>query len=81
VIAAAARDRPITKKGETMTRERMIRLIAGCFILISVTLGLTVNQWWFAFTLFVGANLAQSALTGWCLMDDILRKVGVPQAS
>ncbi len=64
--------------GGSLNRERMIRLIAGSFILISVILGLTVNTWWFAFTLFVGANLFQSALTGWCLMDDILKKAGVP---
>jgi hypothetical protein len=64
-----------------MTIERYIRLIAGCFILISVTLGLTVNPWWFAFTLFVGVNLAQSALTRWCLMEDILRKMGVGRSA
>ena len=29
------------------------------------------------FTLFVGLNLFQSALTRWCLMEDILRKLGV----
>ena len=58
-----------------MPRERFIRLIAGTFVLLSLALGLWVNRWWFLFTAFVGANLFQSALTGWCLMDDILRKV------
>jgi len=62
-----------------MSLERIIRLIAGCFVIASVALGLTINPWWFAFTLFVGVNLAQSALTGWCLMEDILRRAGVAQ--
>ncbi len=60
-----------------MTRERMIRLIAGAFILVSLALGLLHSPYWFIFTGFVGLNLFQSALTNWCLMDDILRKANV----
>ena len=60
-----------------MHRERMIRLIAGTFIIVSLALGHWVRPWWFLFTLFVGVNLFQSALTKWCLMDDILRALGV----
>lgn len=57
-----------------MARERYIRLIAGSLILISLLLAVSVNHWWLLMTAFVGVNLFQSALTGWCLMDDILRK-------
>lgn len=57
--------------------ERKIRAIAGTFVLTSVTLGWFVSPWWFLFTAFVGANLLQSALTGWCLMEDILRWTGL----
>lgn len=57
-----------------MARERYIRLIAGSLILLSVVLVATVSMWWLLLTAFVGLNLFQSALTGWCLMDDILRK-------
>ncbi len=60
-----------------MTMERYIRRIAGTFVLISLALGLWVSQWWFLFTAFVGLNLIQSSFTGWCLMEDILRKFGV----
>jgi hypothetical protein len=60
-----------------MHRERMIRLIAGSFILVSLALGLFHSPYWFIFTAFVGVNLFQSSLTGWCLLDDILRKAGV----
>jgi DUF2892 family protein len=60
-----------------MTIERYIRLIAGTFVLVSLALGYWVSPYWYLFTAFVGANLFQSALTRWCLMEDILRKLGV----
>jgi hypothetical protein len=60
-----------------MTVEAGIRAVAGSFILISVALGVWVNPWFFAFTAFVGANLLQSAFTGWCPMMAILRKAGL----
>lgn len=61
-----------------MCMERWIRLIAGSFILISLILAHFVSVYWLWFTAFVGANLLQSSLTRWCLMEDILRKFGVP---
>jgi H+/gluconate symporter-like permease len=60
-----------------MTLERWIRLIAGTFILGSLLLSQVHSPYWLLFTTFVGLNLFQSALTGWCLMEDILRKLGV----
>ena len=60
-----------------MTLERYIRLIAGTFVLLSLALGYWVSPYWWLFTAFVGLNLFQSALTGWCLMEDILKKLGV----
>lgn len=65
-----------------MTSWQVVRLMAGTFILLSLALGvqgspLFVSPWWLAFTAFVGANLLQSALTRWCLMESILRKLGV----
>ncbi len=56
---------------------RLIRAIAGTFIILSVLLGMYVNENWFWFAIFVGANLLQSSLTKWCLMEDILRKFGI----
>ena len=56
---------------------RMIKGIAGSFILISLALSIYVNQNWLWFTAFVGANLFQSSLTNWCLMEDILKKLVV----
>jgi hypothetical protein len=63
-----------------MTVEAGIRAVAGIFILISVALGVWLNPWFFAFTAFVGANLLQSAFTGWCPMMTILKKAGLRSA-
>jgi len=60
-----------------MTLERWIRLVAGTFILLSLALSQIHSVYWLWFTAFVGANLFQSALTRWCLMEDFLRKFGV----
>ena len=64
-----------------MTSWQLVRLVAGSLILLSLALGITgspifVNPWFLAFTAFVGANLLQSALTKWCLMESIMRKLG-----
>jgi len=64
-----------------MTSWQLVRIFAGIFILLSLALGvqgspLFVNVNWLWFTAFVGANLLQSGLTRWCLMESILRKLG-----
>jgi len=56
---------------------RFIKAIAGTFIIISALLAMYVNINWLWFTIFVGANLLQSSFTKWCLMEDILKKLGV----
>ena len=56
-------------------KNRIIRAVAGSFILISLLLAHYVSPNWYWFTAFVGANLLQSSITKWCLMEDILRKV------
>ncbi len=60
-----------------MTLERMLRMIAGFFILVSVALGHWVSPYWYLFTAFVGLNLFQSAFTNWCPMMTFLRRFGV----
>ena len=56
-----------------------LRLIAGFFVMLSVALGYFVSPWFLLFTAFVGANLFQSSLTGWCPMMTILKKAGVDE--
>ena len=68
-----------------MNVNRMVRIIAGLFILISLALGapaspLYVSSYWLWFTAFVGANLFQSGFTRFCLMDIFLKKLGVKEA-
>ena len=60
-----------------MSMERWIRMIAGTFVLASLALAHWVNPNWLWFAAFVGANLFQSSLTRWCLMEDILHKLGI----
>ena len=60
-----------------MKMEQWIRLIAGSFVLVSLDLAHWVNPNWLWFTAFVGANLFQSALTRWCLMEKILARLGI----
>ena len=60
-----------------MKMERIIRGIAGTFILASLALAHFHSPYWLWFTAFVGLNLLQSSLTRWCLMEDILAKLGV----
>ena len=67
-----------------MTVDRLIRIFAGTFILLSLALGvegspLFVSHWWLAFTAFVGANLLQFGFTNACPLGWILKKAGVPE--
>jgi hypothetical protein len=69
-----------------MTVERAIRIFAGLFIMVSLTLGvegspLFISKWALAFTAFVGANLFQFGFTNFCPMGIILRKLGVPESA
>ena len=57
-------------------KNRIVRGIAGSFILISLLLAIYINQNWLWLTAFVGANLLQSSITKWCLLEDILKKLG-----
>ncbi len=63
-----------------MNIERMLRLIAGIFVLTSLALGDWVYPGFFLFTAFVGLNLLQSGITNWCLMMTFLRKLGVRES-
>jgi len=62
-----------------MSMERIIRAVAGSFVLASVALGYWVHPGFFLFTAFVGANLLQSSFTGVCPLESMLKKAGVGQ--
>ncbi|MCX7627438.1 MAG: DUF2892 domain-containing protein [Methylophilaceae bacterium] len=68
-----------------MTVHRAVRIIAGCFILLSLALAHFSGQAdlsrlsWLWFTAFVGANLLQSGFTNFCPMDKILARCGLKE--
>ena len=57
--------------------DRLLRLIAGSFTLLSLALAHTHDPRWLWFTAFIGLNLLQSGFTNWCPMMWILEKIGV----
>ncbi|CAB1084734.1 Uncharacterized membrane protein RSP_0589 [Olavius algarvensis Delta 1 endosymbiont] len=60
-----------------MNIDRLVFAVAGSFILLSVLLSQVHSPYWLFFTAFVGANLLQSSITGFCPMAVILKKIGV----
>ncbi|BCN93323.1 sulfurtransferase [Thiomicrorhabdus immobilis] len=60
-----------------MTIERMVLLVAGTMVLLSTLLSVYHATEWLYLTGFVGANLMFSAITGFCPMVLILRKLGL----
>lgn len=67
-----------------MTTERIVRIMAGFFVLLSLSLGvegspLFHSSNWLWFTVFVGANLFQSGFTRFCPLEMILKKLGIQQ--
>jgi hypothetical protein len=63
-----------------MSIENAIRILAGTMVLISVALAHWVSEWWLLLTCFVGLNLIQSAFTGFCPPEMLLKKLGVGRA-
>lgn len=59
-----------------MKTDSFIRILAGTFVLLSITLAHFVSPWWLLLGCFVGLNLIQSAFTGFCPPTLILRKLG-----
>lgn len=63
-----------------MSIENAIRILAGTMVLISVALAHWVSEWWLLLTCFVGFNLIQSAFTGFCPPEMLMKKLGVGKA-
>ena len=69
-----------------MNAERIVRIVAGTFILLSLSLGVEaspifVSKYFLFFTAFVGLNLFQSGFTRFCPMNNILAKCGIKNSS
>jgi hypothetical protein len=60
-----------------MCDDKVIRRIAGVFVMASVALAWWVSPWWLLFTAFVGFNLFQSSLTNLCPLERVLGRFGL----
>lgn len=58
-----------------MPIERIIRMMAGSFVLLSLGLAQFHSRYWLWFTAFVGFNLLQSSFTNFCPAEMILRRL------
>ena len=58
-------------------KERIIRTVAGSFVLISIVLSHYISEYWLLLALFVGINLVQSSFTKFCPLEKILDKAGI----
>lgn len=69
-----------------MSSWSFVRIFAGLMILLSLALGLQqspifASAYWLFFTAFVGVNLLQSGVTGWCPLEIIVRRAGLRQGA
>ncbi len=69
-----------------MTTERIVRIVAGFFVLVSLGLDVPASPilhgtYWLWFAAFVGLNLFQSGFTRFCVLEMMLKKLGVRTAA
>ena len=60
-----------------MNIDRAVLTLAGTIVLVSVLLAVLVSTWWLLLTAFVGLNLLQSSITGFCPAGVIFRRLGL----
>lgn len=61
-----------------MTVDRAVLMFAGFMVLVSLTLGFYVSPWWYLLTTFVGLNMIQASITGFCPAAMLFGKLGCP---
>jgi hypothetical protein len=59
-----------------MSIDRIVMMFAGAVVLVSVLLSQLHHVYWLVLTAFVGANLLQASLTGFCPLVKILKALG-----
>ena len=64
-----------------MNLDRAVLAFAGVVVLVSAILSVTVSPWWIALTIFAGANLLQSSVTGFCPAAIVFGKLGLKPGS
>jgi hypothetical protein len=61
-----------------MTIDNAVLSFAGFMVLISLGLGYLVSEYWYFLTAFVGLNLLQAGLTGFCPAAMVFKRLGLP---
>lgn len=64
-----------------MNIDRAVMAFAGLMILVSLALAHFFSPWWLLLTVFVGLNLLQSSITGFCPAAMLFRKLGLAPGS
>jgi hypothetical protein len=64
-----------------MNVDRIVMFFAGAMVLIGLALMYWVSSWWVLLPIFVGANLMQASITGFCPLAIILKKLGTKPGS
>lgn len=60
-----------------MTLDRAVMMFAGFMVLLSLALGYFISPWWFLLNAFVGLNLIQASMTGFCPAAIVFSKLGI----
>jgi hypothetical protein len=60
-----------------MNLDRAVLALAGGIVLVSVALAAFVSPWWLLLTAFVGVNLVQSSVTGFCPAATVFGRLGL----
>ncbi|MCL2658230.1 MAG: DUF2892 domain-containing protein [Betaproteobacteria bacterium] len=60
-----------------MNLDRAVMAFAGVMVLLSAALVYFVSPWWLLFTVFIGLNLLQASVTGFCPVAVLFRKLGI----
>ncbi len=60
-----------------MKRDEVVRVFAGSLVFATSVLGYLHSKYWLFVTMFVGLNLFQYGFTGFCLLKEVLGKLGV----
>lgn len=59
-----------------MTIDRAVLMFAGVMAIVSLALGFYVSSYWYLLTAFVGLNLIQASLTGFCPAAMVFKRLG-----
>ncbi|UGT67931.1 DUF2892 domain-containing protein [Nocardia gipuzkoensis] len=68
-----------THRHQGWTIERIVPLLGGTMVFVSLALVLAVSPWWLLLTAFVAANLLLYSALGWCPVTLVLQRLGVPR--